>query len=111
MCKLCLLNRVTLLFNQCRWKTLPFFLIIFLYSSPLFAADLDDQYSPIVNKKDFLNQLEFIYFSLDEAAVEAQTAAIPPAPDRHGLPNDHVVRARSILGGLHHEYWLEKMEA
>ena len=49
--------------------------------------------------------------SLGPGIPDPILAAIPPAPDRHGLPKDHVVRARPILGGLHHEYWLEKMAA
>ena len=28
--------------------------------------------------------------------------------DRHLIPQGHVVRSRAILGGLHHEYWLER---
>jgi hypothetical protein len=35
----------------------------------------------------------------------------PPPPDiskRHQLPDGHMVRCRAVLGGLHHEYWLEK---
>ena len=38
----------------------------------------------------------------------------PPPPDnavRHQLPDGHVVRRRAVLGGLHHEYWLEKRPA
>lgn len=38
----------------------------------------------------------------------------PPAPEsahRHRIPADHVVRRGAILGGLHHEYWLEKVAA
>jgi putative transposase len=37
---------------------------------------------------------------------------LPVAPIAgHGLPRDMRVRARSILGGLHHEYGLEKLAA
>jgi len=35
----------------------------------------------------------------------------PPPPENaehHRPPNGHVVRRREVLGGLHHEYWLEK---
>ena len=38
----------------------------------------------------------------------------PPPPEnagRHRLPDGHVVRCRAVLGGLHHEYWLEKRPA
>ena len=30
---------------------------------------------------------------------------------RHDLPGDCRIRARDILGGLHHEYWLEETAA
>jgi putative transposase len=29
-------------------------------------------------------------------------------PHRHRLPIEQRVRAKSVLGGLHHEYWLER---
>jgi transposase InsO family protein len=38
----------------------------------------------------------------------------PPAPEnnaRHRLPAGHAVRSATVLGGLHHEYWLEKVAA
>lgn len=35
----------------------------------------------------------------------------PPAAERHRLPSGHVVRDKAVLGGLHHEYWLEKVVA
>ena len=42
-------------------------------------------------------------------------AALRPPPaastERHRLPNGHRVRSRAVLGGLHHEYWLEKTAA
>jgi putative transposase len=31
--------------------------------------------------------------------------------NHHRLPPGHVVRRRAVLGGLHHEYWLEKAVA
>src|SRR4030095_7480738 len=34
----------------------------------------------------------------------------PPAP-RHQIPGGHAVRRVAVLGGLHHEYWLEKLAA
>ena len=36
----------------------------------------------------------------------------PPAPEsahRHRIPAAHAVRRAAVLGGLHHEYWLEKL--
>jgi transposase InsO family protein len=45
-------------------------------------------------------------------AIPAPLRPPPPeTPDRHCLPPGHVVRSRAILGGLHHEYWLEKAAA
>jgi transposase InsO family protein len=38
----------------------------------------------------------------------------PPAlesADRQRIPAGHAVRRAGILGGLHHEYWLEKVAA
>jgi len=36
----------------------------------------------------------------------------PPKSDhRHHLPAGHVLRSKAVLGGLHHEYWLEKVAA
>jgi transposase InsO family protein len=35
----------------------------------------------------------------------------PEGLHRHCLPADHIVRSRPVLGGLHHEYWLEKVAA
>jgi transposase InsO family protein len=38
----------------------------------------------------------------------------PPRPEnveRHRIPAGHVVRRKAVLGGLHHEYWLEKTAA
>src|ERR1700730_4152307 len=37
---------------------------------------------------------------------------MPQARDRrHQLPADCRIRSRGVLGGLHHEYWLEKVAA
>ena len=42
-------------------------------------------------------------------------AALRPPPaettERHRLPDGHTVGCRAVLGGLHHEYWLEKAAA
>ncbi len=35
----------------------------------------------------------------------------PPPGNRHCLPSRHFVRVKPVLGGLHHEYWLEKAAA
>jgi putative transposase len=42
-------------------------------------------------------------------------AALRPLPPqsayRHRIPAGHVVRRAAVLGGLHHEYWLQKRAA
>jgi putative transposase len=35
----------------------------------------------------------------------------PMSGHRHRLPVGHVLRSKAVLGGLHHEYWLEKLAA
>lgn len=35
----------------------------------------------------------------------------PDSEHRHRLPPGHRVRRKAVLGGLHHEYWLEKAAA
>ena len=49
--------------------------------------------------------------SLGPGIPDAASAVTPLAPNRQCVPTDHVVRARPILGGLHHEYWLENIAA
>jgi transposase InsO family protein len=34
-----------------------------------------------------------------------------PSIHRHELPADGRIRAQDVLGGLHHEYWLEEIAA
>jgi putative transposase len=36
---------------------------------------------------------------------------VPLEEQRHRIPTGYQVRAKSILGGLHHEYQLEKIAA
>jgi hypothetical protein len=44
--------------------------------------------------------------------IPAPSRPFPPSnADRHRLPVGHVVRRNSVLGGLHHEYWREKIAA
>ena len=40
---------------------------------------------------------------------EPLQAPPPQGEHRHRLPAGHVVRSRPVLGGLRHEYWLEKV--
>ena len=49
--------------------------------------------------------------SLGPGMPEPGSRATPRATDRHCLPTDEVVRSRPINGGLHHEYFLEKVAA
>ena len=35
----------------------------------------------------------------------------PEGEHRHRLPANHVVRSKTVVGGLHHEYWLEQVVA
>ena len=35
----------------------------------------------------------------------------PENGSRHSIPAGHVIRSKSVLGGLHHEYSLEKVAA
>ena len=44
--------------------------------------------------------------------IPAPLQAPPPhGAHRHGLPAGQLVRSKAVLGGLHHEYWLEKVAA
>jgi transposase InsO family protein len=42
---------------------------------------------------------------------EPISGAIPLAAHRHSLPSNCIVRAETVLGGLHHEYRLEQVAA
>jgi transposase InsO family protein len=46
--------------------------------------------------------------SLGPGIPEPRQAKVPVRAHRHKLPADHRVMSTPILGGLHHEYWLEK---
>jgi hypothetical protein len=44
--------------------------------------------------------------------AEPTDALLPPQPhNRHSLDQDYTVAARAVLGGLHHEYWWERVAA
>jgi putative transposase len=49
--------------------------------------------------------------SLGPGIPEPLSEAIPLAAHRHRLPSNCFVRARTVLGGLHHEYRLEQAAA
>jgi hypothetical protein len=40
-----------------------------------------------------------------------QGGEVPEIPNGHKVPAGHEVRSKQILGGLHHEYRLEKVAA
>ena len=43
--------------------------------------------------------------------IPAPLTATPAASHRHAIPRDHRVVAKPVLGGLHHEYSLQKLAA
>jgi len=44
--------------------------------------------------------------------VPASTRVLPsPGDDRHAMPTGHCVSSKQVLGGLHHEYFLESVAA
>jgi putative transposase len=49
--------------------------------------------------------------SLGPGIPEPTQAKVPAGPYRHKLPAGYHVRSTSVLGGLHHEYRLEKEAA
>ena len=49
--------------------------------------------------------------SLGPGIPEPISGLIPPAAHRHHLPRNRIVRAKAVLGGLHHEYRLEQAAA
>jgi putative transposase len=50
--------------------------------------------------------------SLGPGIPEPPDRPVPrPQPQRHRLPRDCQIRVEDILGGLHHEYWLEQRVA
>jgi transposase InsO family protein len=49
--------------------------------------------------------------SLGPGIPEPPQAKLPVGPHRHKLPAAHYVKSTPVLGGLHHEYGLEKEAA
>jgi transposase InsO family protein len=49
--------------------------------------------------------------SLGPGIPEPSQAKVPASVHRHKLPDGYRVRSTAVLGGLHHEYWLEKEAA
>src|SRR5205823_4613702 len=53
-----------------------------------------------------------VHMSLGRPGIPAPLRTLTPEnTERHRLPYGHVIRSRAVLGGLHHEYWLEKRAA
>jgi putative transposase len=46
--------------------------------------------------------------ALGPGIPEPPQARVPAGPHRHQMPPGHRIASRAVLGGLHHEYWLEK---
>jgi transposase InsO family protein len=51
------------------------------------------------------------HMSLGPGIPSALRAPVPDNDHRHCIPAGHAVRRAAVLGGLHHEYWLEKVAA
>jgi putative transposase len=49
--------------------------------------------------------------SLGPGIPEPNQAEVPASGDRHQLPVGYQIKSTSVLGGLHHEYRLEKVIA
>lgn len=52
-----------------------------------------------------------VHMSLGPGIPNSLRASPPVSEHRHRLPGGYVVRSNAILGGLHHEYWLDKVAA
>lgn len=52
-----------------------------------------------------------VHTSLGPGVPDPIRPSPPMSGNRHRLPAGHILRSNAVLGGLHHEYWLEKMAA
>jgi hypothetical protein len=52
-----------------------------------------------------------VHTSLGQGIPNPIQPSPPASGHRHRLPAGHVLRSKAVLGGLHHEYWLEKVAA
>jgi hypothetical protein len=50
-----------------------------------------------------------VHTSLGPGVPDPIRPSPPMSGHRHHLPAGHVLRSKPVLGGLHHEYWLEKV--
>jgi transposase InsO family protein len=51
------------------------------------------------------------HMSLGPGIPTALRRPAPESAERHRIPAGHAVRRAAVLGGLHHEYWIEKLAA
>jgi hypothetical protein len=52
-----------------------------------------------------------VHTSLGPGVPDRIRPSPPMSTHRHRLPAGHVLQSEAVLGGLHHEYWLEKVAA
>ena len=52
-----------------------------------------------------------VHTSLGPGIPDPIRPSPPISGHRHYLPAGYVLRSKAVLGGLHHEYWLEKVAA
>jgi len=52
-----------------------------------------------------------VHTSLGPGVPDPIRPSPPISAHPHYLPAGHVIRSKAVLGGLHHEYWLEKVAA
>jgi len=52
-----------------------------------------------------------VHMSLGPGIPAPLTPSPLENPHRHRLPANQMIRSKAVLGGLHHEYWLEKIAA
>jgi putative transposase len=52
-----------------------------------------------------------VHTSLGPGVPDSIRPSPPMSGRRHHLPAGHFLRSKAVLGGLHHEYWLEKVAA
>jgi len=52
-----------------------------------------------------------VHSSIGPGVPDPTRPSPPMSGHRHRLPAGHVLRSKAVLGGLHHEYWLEKIAA
>ncbi len=51
------------------------------------------------------------HMSLGPGIPEASRSPAQESAHRHCIPAGHTVRRSAVLGGLHHDYWLEEIAA